>query len=1283
MKSLQVTEKKSMTSEDKDLLSTEQNSTVGRIIKLCLENKLIVLLFTLAIIFYGLLVAPFDWDLYGIQRFPVSVDAIPDIGENQQIVFTQWPGRSPQDIEDQITYPLTVQLLGIPGVKTIRSYSMFGFSNIYVIFKENFDFYWSRTRVLEKINSLPADSLPLSVKPSLGPDATALGQVYWYTIEGLDPEGNPAGGWDLEELRTIQDWYVRYWLSTAEGVAEVASIGGYVREYQVDVDPDAMRSYGVNVDQIYNSIRNANIDVGAKNIEVNKVEYFIRGIGFIKSLEDIENSVITVNSQDIPVLVKHVANVTLGPASRRGALDKEGAQSVGGVVIARYGDNPLKVISNIKKKIKETRHSLPSKAVIDFNKITPAKVIEFASDKGFEAYFEGKLNQHAWKKFLKNTSPEKHPQWIKLSKLSIVPFYDRTGLIYETLGTLNQAISQEIIITIIVILIMVLNFKSCIIISSMLPLAVLLCFTGMKLFGIQANIVALSGIAIAIGTIVDMGIVICENILKHLEKAAPGENLLHVVHKASAEVGSAVLTAVLTTVVSFLPVFTMSGAEGKLFKPLAYTKTFALIASVIIALAVLPPLAHLLFCSRFKTKKSKKSKKNINLKTKTILSIVIIAVLVGMGIYILSQDWQPLGPEKGVIRNLLFLSILMSTLLLFFKMFHHFYSKMLNWCLHNKLIFLSLPSALFFLGLTIWLGFETTFGWLPDFFIKTKTAQYGIHLFPGLGKEFMPNLDEGSFLFMPTTMSHASIGEALDILQKQDMAIKSIPEIDSVVGKLGRAETPLDPAPVSMIETIINYKSEFKTNTQGQRINFKYEKGHFVKNKQGELIPDQSGRPFRQWRNHIKSPNDIWTEILKAAKIPGSTSAPKLQPIAARIVMLQSGMRAPMGIKIKGPTLASIEKLGIKLEKYLKEIPSIETATVIADRIVGKPYLEIIPDRKALARFGIPIKKFQNIIEIAIGGKKVTNILSGRERFPVRVRYSRELRDNIESLEKVLIPGIKGKQIPVTELAEIQYRRGPQVIKSEDTFLIGYVVFDKKADTAEVDVVEQCQTYLQEKITSGELVIPSGVSFAFAGSYENQIRASKTLALVLPMALFIIFMLIYFEFRSVSTTLLIFTGVFIAWSGGFLLIWLYGQPWFLNFEVFEVSMRELFQVHTINLSVAVWVGFLALFGIATDDGVIMGTYLTRLFKENRPETVRQVRDLVITAGSLRVRACLMTTATTILALIPVLTSTGRGSDIMVPMAIPSFGGMLIAVITMLVVPVIFCLIQEIHLKIKN
>jgi len=1246
-------------------INGQSTGPLSRLIRFCLENKLVVGLFVVLVVGAGLYVAPFDWDLWGMPRNPVPVDAIPDIGENQQIVFTEWMGRSPQDVEDQITYPLTVSLLGIPGVKTVRSYSFFGFSSIYIIFDESIDFYWSRSRVLEKLNSLPAGTVPEGVKPTLGPDATALGQIFWYTLEGRDPAGNPAGGWDQDELRTVQDWYVRYSLLSAEGVSEVASVGGFVREYQIDVDPDAMRAHNVALGDIFKAVKASNIDVGARTIEINKVEYVIRGLGFFKATSDIEMTVVKV-SENVPIYIKDLAKVSYGPALRRGALDKGGAEAVGGVVVVRYGYNPLEAIKNVNEKIEEISAGLPKKTLDDGT----------------------------------------------VSQVTIIPFYDRTGLIYETLGTLRTALTEEILVTVIVVIVLVMHLRSSALISGLLPLAVLMCFIAMKAGRVDANVVALSGIAIAIGTMVDMGIVICENILKRLDEAGPDDNALDVVYSATTEVGGAVLTAVSTTVVSFLPVFTMTGPEGKLFKPLAFTKTFALVASIIVALTILPPAAHILFTKKVTLKRAKR----YILGTILIVAAVVaglrlnwwIGVLIGaIGFYhllrnrmpkkvvglvpalanilavivvgiILTSHWLPLGPTRGFVRNIIFVALMIGGLLVFFRLFQKFYGQILAWCLAHKVLFLSIPILVIIFGGVIWLGFARVFFFVPQQLQANAVWSKAAHAFPGLGKEFMPPLDEGSFLYMPTTMPHASIGECLDVLQKQDAAFASIPEIESAVGKLGRVDSPLDPAPISMIETVINYKSEYIIDKDGHPIRFRYDRktSQFVRDENGELIQDPKGRPFRQWRDHIKSPDDIWDEIVKAGQIPGTTSAPKLQPIAARIVMLQSGMRAPMGVKVKGPDLDTIDRVGLEIERFLKDVPGVEPTTVIADRIVGKPYLEIDINRRAIARYGVTIGQVQDVIEVAVGGRRVTTTVEGRERYPVRVRYMRELRDSIETLGKILIPAADGAQIPLIQLAEIRYVRGPQAIKSEDTFLLGYVVFDKKPGYAEVDVVEQCQRYLQEKIAAGEFVVPEGVNYTFSGTYESQIRAQKTLTIVVPLALLIIFLILYFQFHSVSTSLLIFSGIAVAWSGGFLMIWFYAQPWFLDFDVFGVNMRNLFQMHPINLSVAIWVGFLALFGIASDDGVVMCTYLKQSFQRKTPVSLDETRQMVIQAGMRRIRPCLMTTATTILALIPVLTSTGRGSDIMVPMAIPSFGGMTIEILTMLVVPVLYCRIKE-------
>ena len=1265
---------------------------INRIIKYFLENKLVTMLILITLVTWGIITSPFGWKIDPLPSDPVPVDAIPDIGENQQIVFTEWKGRSPQDIEDQITYPLTTYLLGIPGVKSIRSSSIFGFSSIYIIFEEDIEFYWSRSRILEKLNSIPSGLLPEGVQPTLGPDATALGQVYWYTIEGRDKDGNPTGGWDLHEIRTVQDYYVKYGLNATQGVSEVASIGGFVKEYQIDVNPSALKAYDIPLHKVMMAVKNSNRDAGAKTVEINQAEYLVRGIGYVKTIEDIEQAVVAVRN-NIPVRIKDVARVSLGPATRRGALDKDGAEVVGGVVVARYGANPLEVINNVKDKIKEIGPGLPQKTLAD----------------GTE------------------------------SQLTIVPFYDRSDLIYETLGTLETALSLQILITILVIIVMIYNLRASVMISALLPIAVLMVFIAMRYFGVTANIVALSGIAIAIGTMVDLGIILSENVIKNIEEAPPGQKMIITVYKGASEVSSAILTAVSTTIVSFIPVFTMQAAEGKLFGPLAYTKTFALVAALLVSLLILPTLAHWFFGFRIKNRSVSKWG-NIVLVVIGLIALIFgsewggtVLLLFGITgrarqyynvssrkdqkwyhyllkhsaliisalavVWILSTYWLPLGPGKSTVINIVFVALMVALILGFFIFLERFYKPVLRWTLEHKALFLAIPGFLIVLGLTIWMGFNTMFGFIAKGFdqlgwnVRTTTVWSGLtHSFPGIGEEFMPSLDEGSFLLMPTSMPHSGMEYNLKVLKQLDMLVTSIPEVELTVGKLGRVESALDPAPVSMYENVINYKPEYALDESGHRIRFRIDdKGRFITSdgdtltngealKMGigknKLIPDEDGIYFRNWREHIQSPDDIWNEIVKATKIPGVTSAPKLQPIETRLVMLQTGMRAPMGIKVYGPDLKTIEQFGMKLEGILKEVPSVKAEAAFADRVIGKPYLHLNINRNEIARYGLTVEDVQQTIETAIGGMRITNTVEGRERFPVRVRYPRELRENPESLGKILMATPTGAQVPLSQMLDIEYVRGPQVIKSEETFLTSYVLFDKRDGFSEVEVVNDAQKAIQERIDNGELEVPSGVSYKFSGNYENQVRAEKRLSIIVPLVLIIVFLILYFQFKSVSTSLMIFTGIAMAFSGGFVLIWLYGQEWFLNFSVFDTNIRDLFQMQTINLSVAVWVGFIALFGLATDDGVVMGTYLDQSFKRNRPTSIKGIRNAVTEAGLRRIRPAVMTTATTIIALLPVLTSTGKGSDIMVPMAIPAFGGMMAAAVTYFIVPVLYSYREE-------
>jgi Cu(I)/Ag(I) efflux system membrane protein CusA/SilA len=1125
----------------------------------------------------------------------------------------------------------------------------------------------------------------------LGPDATALGQIFWYTLEGRDPEtGNPTGGWDPAELKTIQDFYVKYSISAAEGVSEVASVGGFVKEYQVDLNPDALKAFNVSVMDVMNAVRQSNLDIGAETIELNNVEYIIRGLGYIKSLNDLELSVVAVRN-NVPVRIKDIAKVSFGPATRRGGLDKAGSEAVGAVVVARYGSNPMEVINNVKGKIREIEAGLPQKILPDGT----------------------------------------------VSKVTIVPFYDRTGLIKETIGTLESALSHEILISIIVIIVLVMNLRASLIVASLLPIGVLMTFILMRFLGIDANIVALSGIAIAIGVMVDIGIVDVENILRHLEMpenhGKKGKKLLQVIYQATTEVRAAVVTSVATTIVSFLPVFAMQAQEGKLFHPLAWTKTFALISAFILGIVVLPTLVHIFFNISF-DKKRIKTIWNSGLIASGILFAIVwkswpALVLVAVGInnlldyrwsgkrkefpnyinilitvlfatWYLSIEWLPLGAHNSEFSNFLFVSGIVSVILLALMSMVHFYEKILRWALENKWKFLIIPAATLFFGLLVWQGADKIFGFIPKGaeilgwknFRQTSFWQGTSKTFPGTGKEFMPSLNEGSFLLMPTSMPHSGIAMNLNYIETLDKRLSAIPEVELAVGKWGRANSALDPAPVQMFENTINYRSEYILDENGHRMRFKVNKsgdfvliGNKLYNPGSEkfriipvdsLIPDKNGEYFRQWRPGIKKPDDIWNEIVKVTDIPGLTSAPKLQPIETRLVMLSTGMRAPMGLKVYGPDLDNIEKAGLIFENALREVPSIKTSSVFYDRAVGAPYLEIKLNREAMARYGMSVGEVQEILQVAVGGMTLSTSVEGRERFPLRVRYARELRDNPEDLKKILIPALNGVQIPLGSIAEIDYTRGAQMIRSENTFLVGYVIFDKTEGTAEVDVVEQADQILRAKINSGEILLPAGVTFKFAGNYENQLRATKRLAVVIPVSLLLILLLLYFQFRTITASFIHFSGVFVAFSGGFIMLWLYGQDWFMDFTVAGLNLRDMFQMHTINLSVAVWVGFIALFGIATNDGVIMGTYIHQVFEDMKPSTVHDVREAVIMAGRKRVRPAMMTTAVAVIALLPVLSSTGKGADIMVPMAIPTFGGMIIQVMTIFVVPLFQAIWRE-------
>lgn len=1217
----------------------EPKGIIETIIALFLTNRLVLALWVAAIILAGLYVMPFN---YGYEyRKPIPVDAIPDIGEKQVIVFADWEGRSPQDVEDQLTYLLTVNLQGIAGVKTVRSFSMFGFAACYIIFGDEVDFYWARSRVLEKL-SLAREFLPDGASAYLGPDASGLGQIFWYTLE--------APGSDLQELRSIQDWYVRPALQSVEGVSEVASVGGFVKEYQIDVNPEAMRAFQVTLGMILEAVQKSNLDISAQTIEHSGVEYIVRGRGFLRSIGDIEK--IAVRERNgVPVLLRDIASVALGPALRRGVLDKNGVEAVGGIVIARYGENPLAVISRVKARIAEIEPGLAGA--------------------------------------LANGS---------VSSVTIVPFYDRTELIHETLATLNSALVLQVLVTAFVVFIILHSISGSFVIAVNIPLGIMLTFVLMRMFGVESNLMTLGGIAISIGAMVDMGIILYENTLRRYV-SCQGQDSRIVAFAAAREVGSAVVTAIATTIVSFLPVFVLMGPEGKLFKPLAFTKTFALFASVLVALTVTPALAAF-FLKRTTSAPGKGLVSSALLVAAGIVamwygrSLGVLLVALALCLFVLNRPgllriplsekvaarlkswcaalvalalltalWMPLGHDAGFISNMVIVFVPPLLWLLLAWTIIPSYPSILGVFLRRKKAFLAVPLLITLFGVIAWLGFGRVFSFVPatlsragiaaEHVTHTSLWQWGYHAFPGFGKEFMPSLHEGSFLWMPITMPHASISEAHDIMRKQNMLFEQIPEVDFAVGKLGRAETALDPAPINMIETLIQYVPEYAP-------------------------PDpETGRRERLWRDHIKNHRDIWNEVTAtAALIPGSTSAPMLGPIETRIVMLQTGMRSSLGVKVFGGSLDQIEKAGQDIAALLKHVPGIRPETVVPDIVTGKPYLEIDIDREAIARYGLTVVDVQETIEAALGGARLTQTIEGRERYPVRVRYQRELRDSPEALGSMYVSASATRHIPLSALASVQYVKGPQEIKSEDTFKVAYITFDREPGTAEVDVVERASAYVNSALASGELALPSGLFYRFAGSYENQQHFQRTLNVVLPLSLGLIFLILYVQFRAVPLTLIVFAQIACVWGGAFAGMWIIGQDWFLNFNLLGANLRELYNLRDFNLSVPMWVGFLALFGIATDDAVVMATYLKQAFENRASASVSEIRAMVVRSAQARIRPCFMTTITTVLALIPLLTSLGRGSEVLLPLSIPILCGMTFELITFYITPVLFCWLEE-------
>ncbi len=1089
---------------------------IARIIEWSLRNRFLVVCATLIVA---------AWGVKALRSTPI--DAIPDLSENQVVVFADWPGRSPQEVEDQVTYPLSVNLQGLSGVKTVRANSMFGFSLVTVIFEDKIDNYFARSRVLERLNYL-GNLMPAGVTPLLGPDATGLGWIYQYSL-AVDPSLALSGGYDLGQLRALQDYFVRYQLQSVPGVAEVASVGGFVKQYQVEVSSTKMRAAGVSLQRVMEAVSQANLNVGGKVIEENGMEFVVRGVGLITNATDIE-LIAVAERNNTPIYLRDIANIGIGGEFRRGALDVDGQEAVGGIVVMRTGENAKQVIDAVKEKIRQISPSLPP-------------------------------------------------------GVSIKSFYDRSDLIGRTIDTLRVALVEEILLVTLAHIIFLFHFRSILIVTIPLPVSILVSFILMNHFGISSNIMSLSGIAIAIGVLVDAGIVMTENVIRHCERAeeekAKKGDVSHarltaretweITLAAAQQVGRPIFFAMAIVILAFVPVFVMGGQEGKLFHPLAWTKTFALVGATLLAVTIVPVLCSLLVRGPFHSE---------------------------------DRNW--------IIRFLL-----------------KIYEPVLDWALHRRKTVLTLAAAI--------LLFSQAMAWgLPKSWFSTLglgSSSLPARLFAGFGREFMPTLNEGSLLFMPVLLPSTSLTEVKRIMSWQDRVIRDTPEVESVAGKLGRAETATDPAPVEMIETTIMLKPEYIADGWRVKRNPTWREGMTIQMLRAELAQKLTTVP---------------------GYIPGF-----LQPIENRILMISTGIRAQVGVKILGDNLDALQAKAFEVEKIVRDVRG--ALGVAASRVQGKPYVEIHLKREAMARFGLSAQGVLDVVEAGMGGKNVSTTIQGRERFPIQVRLERSERDDIERLGDVLVTAPNGQVIPLGQVAEIRRVLGPSEIASENGRLRVFV----QSNVQDRDLggfVDDVKTRLKREIEPG--LLGTGMTIEYSGQYENQIHAEKTLLLIIPVVLLVIFLLLFITYQSFSEAAHVLLAVPFALSGGVFLQWWLGY----------------------NFSVAVWVGYIALFGIAIQTGVVMVVFLEEMLAKKKAERgdafnaadlIQAVKD----GAKLRLRPKVMTVATTIASLLPIMWSARAGAEVMKPLATPVIGGVLSSLVHILIVtPVIFAWLRERELK---
>jgi Cu(I)/Ag(I) efflux system membrane protein CusA/SilA len=1038
---------------------------ITRLIGASARNLMLVLIATVFAVAGG---------LYAVLHLPL--DAIPDLSDTQVIVYTEYPGQAPQVVEDQVTYPLTTAMLTVPKSKVVRGFSYFGVSFVYVIFEDGTDIYWARSRVLEYLNGV-SSRLPSGVTPTLGPDATGVGWVYQYVLLAKDRS--------LAELRSLQDWYVRYGLARAEGVAEIASVGGFVKQYNVVIDPQRLRSFGISLAKVRDAIRASNMDVGGRTVELSEFEYVVRGRGYLKGIPDLR-SIVLKSEGGTPVLLQDVARVELGPDERRGLTELDGVGEVAsGIVLQRFGSNALDVIDNVKKRLNELAGSLPQ-------------------------------------------------------GVGIQAVYDRSTLIHAAIATLRQTLFEESAIVALVCIVFLLHVRSALVAILMLPVGVLMAFGAMKLLDLGSNIMSLGGIAIAIGAMVDAAIVMIENAHKHLERAEPGKPRLEILIEAASEVGPALFFSLLIITVSFLPIFTLEAQEGRMFSPLAFTKTFSMAAAAILSVTLVPALMVIFIRGR-----------------------------------IIPERKNPIN--RFLIR---------------------LYRPVIKLVLKAKT--LTILIAVGMLAAALWPASR-------------------------LGTEFMPNMNEGTLFYMPTMLPGISVTKATELLQMQDRIIKAFPEVESVYGKAGRASTATDPAPMEMFETIINLK------------------------------------PKEQWRVGLTI-DGLVAEMDKALQFPGVSNAWTM-PIKARIDMLSTGIRTPVGVKVFGTDLAQMEGLARQIEQVLKTVPG--TSSAYAERVIGGYYLDITPNRGSLARYGLMMGDVQGVISTALGGEAITTTVEGRERYTVNIRYPRDLRSDPQSIASdVLVPLPNGGTVPLGDVASVKLARGPTAIRTENGQLAVYIYVDIRNRDLGGYVADA------QKAVASKVRMPAGSYVTWSGQFEYLQRAEARLKVVVPVTLLVIFLLLYLNFRTVSETLIVMLSLPFSLVGG---LWLL---WFLGF----------------NLSVAVAVGFIALAGVAAETGVVMLIYLDHALAAAKSTCAAEGRALnradlhaAIMSGAVdRVRPKMMTVVAIMAGLLPIMWSTGTGSEVMQRIAVPMIGGMVSStVLTLVVIPAIYGLIKGWRLPLND